>query len=194
MASPEPEQPREKRENEPDRYADEQLVRQDAGKSRGDENGAGYDRHDDAEERTKNPVGKKRAEQYERRRAARASTQGQRQDRREQHTCVLLGRTHRTDLSHKPSEAYYRRRRRGQWALEINSDNAATLKASLIPCARRFGQSRASTKSNCANLSQCQRAGLSISAPFLRTWPPCPAAKFNKNANSFPPEVHVNMH
>src|SRR6267378_7403334 len=134
MASPEPEQPREKRENEPDRYADEQLVRQDAGKSRGDENGAGYDRHDDAEERTKHPVGKKRAEQYERRRAARASTQGQRQDRREQHTCVLLGRTHRTDLSHKPSEAYYRRRR-GQWALEIDSDNAPTPKAGLIRCA-----------------------------------------------------------
>src|SRR5258708_39262279 len=134
MASPEPEQPCEKRENEPDRCADEELVRQDAGKSRSDENGARDDSHKDAQEGAKHPIREESAEQDEGRCAARASTQGQRQDRREQHTCVLLGRTHRTDLSHKPPEAYYRRRRR-QWALEIDSDNAPTPEATLLPCA-----------------------------------------------------------
>src|SRR5258706_11631199 len=166
MASPEPEQPCEKRENDPDRCADEELVRQDAGKSSSDENGARDDSHKDAQEGAKHPIREEGAEQGEGRCAARAPTQGQRQDRREQHTCVLLGRTHRTDLSHKPSEAYYRRRR-GQWALEIDSDNAPTPKAGLIRCAHRFGQSGASTRSDCANLEQGRRASLSISAPAL---------------------------
>src|SRR5258708_37029389 len=167
MASPEPEQPCEKRENEPDRCADEELVRQDAGKSRSDENGARDDSHKDAQEGAKHPIREEGAEQDEGRCAARASTQGQRQDRREQHTCVLLGRTHRTDLSHSRRKP-------------ITGDDAVNglLKSTRIMppppklrCARRFGQSGASTRSDCANLEQGSRASLSISAPLFRIWP-----------------------
>jgi hypothetical protein len=59
MASPEPEQPCEKRENKPDRYANKELVRQDARKSRSDENAARHYGNDDAEERANIQSGKK---------------------------------------------------------------------------------------------------------------------------------------